>query len=137
MLRKSATIPKKDTRTYQPLNSAFGAEFNEVRQQFNIDRWCHQQGIDRHTLETHPCVSDIRTLLDFDKLDSLMTDRDRKIWTHAWKWVYKKQLPINPYIEKGLLSIVKNCQRVELIQQRRQRQAARQGTATMPATMGL
>lgn len=113
---------KKDK--YQRITNNSTAEFNRLRQQWNIDRWCREQGIDRKTLETHPCVGDIRTLLDFDQYDHLMSAKDKEIWTQAWHWVYRKRLPINVYIEKRLLSIVEHCNRVEHILKRQQRRAA-------------
>ena len=99
--------------------------FQENKQNWAIDAWCKKLGINRKTFETHPRIQDIKILLDFDKLDHLMTQKDKEIWQHAWNWVYKKQLPISVYIEKRLLSIVENCKRTEYILKRKQRQAAR------------
>ena len=114
-------IDKKDK--YQRITGNSTAEFNHLRQQWNIARWCREQGIDPRTIEQHPCVADIRTLLDFDSYDHLMSAKDKQIWAHAWNWVYKKQLPISVYIEKRLLSIVENCKRTEYIIKRKQRQS--------------
>jgi hypothetical protein len=97
----------------------------ESKQDRTIERWCRDLGIDRKTLETHPRIQDLRTLLDFDQYSPLMTERDREIWEHAWRWVYVKRLPISVYIQKRLLSIVENCQRTEYILKRKQRQATR------------
>jgi diketogulonate reductase-like aldo/keto reductase len=133
MLRKTNTLPKS---SYHTLNSANSNEFNALRQQWNIAQWCREQGIDPKVIERHPCVADIRTLLDFDRLDHLMTKKDREIWQHAWAWVYQKQLPISVYIDKRLLSIVENCQRTEFILRRKQRQAARLLAEMKEAAMG-
>ena len=99
--------------------------YQQNKQNWSIDAWCRQLGIDRHSLETHPNVKDLRVLLDYDQYNHLMTKKDREIWTHAWNWVYRKQLPISIYINKRLLSIVENCKRTEYILKRKQRQAAR------------
>jgi hypothetical protein len=109
---------------YKTLNSTSSNEFNAQRQDWNIARWCHEQGIDLKTIETHPCVSDIRKLLDFDALDHLMSDKDRKIWASVWKVVYKLRLPISVYNGERLLSIVEHCNRVEHILKRQQKKAA-------------
>ena len=127
---------KIETKKYQSLNSANSNEFNQLRQQWNIARWCKEQGMDPKTIETHPCVSDIRKLLDFDALDHLMTAKDKQIWHHAWNWVYRKQLPMSVYIDKRLLSIVENCKRTEYIIKRKQRQAERLLAEMKEAAMG-
>lgn len=109
---------------YKSLNSAVSNEFNHQRQDWNIDIWCRKLGITRSALETHPNIADLRKLLDFDKLDHLMTHKDKKIWNSVWHVVYKLQLPISVRNEKRLLSIVEHCARVEHILKRRQKQAA-------------
>lgn len=116
---------KKDTRKFKPLVSGSTNEYNSLRQEFNIKKWCKEQGLDLTTIETHPRLVDVRALLDFDIYDGLMTKKDKEIWTHAWNWVYKKQLPISVYIEQRLLSIVENCQRTKYIRDRKMKQARR------------
>ena len=110
---------------YKSLNSAVSNESNHQRQDWNIDIWCRKLGITRSALETHTNIANLRKLLDFDKLDHLMTDKDKKIWNSVWHVVYKLQLTISVYNEKRLSSIVENCKRTEYILKRKQRQATR------------
>lgn len=116
-------------KPYKELNSSSTHEFNNQRQQWNIDKWCRSLGITRKDLENHSCVGDIRVLLDFDQYDHLMNQRDRAVWTHAWNWVYKKQLPINVWLEKRLLSIVSNCKKTEHILNRKLERSRRAKTS--------
>ena len=99
---------------YKTLNGASSNEFNAQRQGWNIDKWFREQGLDMATVMQHPNITDVRTLLDYEQYEGWMTAKDREIWRHAWKWVYKKQLPISVYIEKRLLSIVQGCEQRKL-----------------------
>lgn len=120
------TLTNAELKDQQKVDhSRFAKEFRKTKQDWTIDSWCNKLGITRRGLETHPNVKDIRILLDFDAYDHLMTEKDRKIWEHAWNWVYKKQLPISPYINRGLLSIVENCKRTGYIRVRKLKQSGR------------
>lgn len=119
---KTQTLTNAELKDQQKVDhSRFAREFRKTKQDWTIDSWCNKLGITRRGLETHPNVKDIRTLLDFDAYDHLMTEKDRDIWKHAWRWVYEKQLPIGAHIEKRLLSIVENCKyREQRCQQQRE-----------------
>ena len=79
-------------------------------------------GISLAKIERHPCVADLRTLLDFDPYHIWMTKKDNEIYAHAWQWVYNKELPLNTYIKRKLLTIIDNIehrqQQRKLYQQR-------------------
>ena len=101
---------KKILPKYKTLNYSSTDGFNHLRQQWNIEKWFREQGLDMTTVMQHPNIKDVRTLLDYEQYEGWMTAKDREIWRHAWKWVYKKQLPISVYINKRLLSIVEGCE---------------------------
>jgi hypothetical protein len=100
-------------------------EYRLQKQNWDIAAWARSEGMDLKTIETHPNVKDIRTLLDFDEYQRWMSTKDKEIWKHAWDWVYRKQFPIGAYIEKRLLGIVANCMyrqsEFEKFQQRKQK----------------
>ncbi|CAB4137144.1 hypothetical protein UFOVP327_3 [uncultured Caudovirales phage] len=78
----------------------------EQRQNQAIDRHCHRLKISRKKLETHPNITDLVTLMSFDQHQVWMTDKDQQIWRHTWAWVYHKELPLNTYHKRKLISIL-------------------------------
>lgn len=99
---------------------------DEKRQNGRIAWHYKSLGITVAKIESHPCVADLRTLMDFDAYHVWMTDQDKQIYTHAWQWVYNKELPLTKYIKRKLLSIVEN---IEYKQQRLQHIKDRQRSA--------
>ena len=88
---------------------------DEQRQNGRITWHYKSLGISLTKIQTHPCVADLRTLLDFDPYTTWMTEQDKQIYAHAWLWVYNKELPLNTYIKRKLGSIIDN---IEYKQQR-------------------
>lgn len=88
---------------------------DEQRQNGRITWHYKSLGISLAKIESHPCVADLRTLLDFDSYAVWMTEQDKRIYTHAWQWVYNKELPLTKYIKRRLATIVDN---IEYKQQR-------------------
>lgn len=106
---------------------------DEQRQNSRIAWHYRSLGISLAKIEQHPCVADLRTLLDFDRYSAWMTDQDKRIYTHAWQWVYNKELPLNTYIRRRLATIVDNIeykqQRLKHIKDRQR--SARKGEVKM------
>ena len=106
---------------------------DEQRQNGRIAWHYKSLGISLTKIERHPCLADLRTLMDFDCYHVWMTDQDKRIYTHAWSWVYNKELPLNTYIKRKLATVIDNIehrqQQHKLLQQRNQKRqhiAARQ-----------
>ena len=78
----------------------------EQKQDNAIKRHCRRLGITLKKLETHPNISDLRVLMDFDQYESWMTEKDRQIWSHTWQWVYKKEFALTEYHRRKLRSIL-------------------------------
>ena len=78
----------------------------EQQQNRAIDRHCQRLRISRKKLQTHPCITDVATLSAFDQHQHWMTDKDQQIWRHTWAWVYHKELPLNTYHRRKLISIL-------------------------------
>jgi hypothetical protein len=96
---------------------------DEQRQNGRIAWHYKSLGISVTKIEQHPCVADIRTLMDFDSYHVWMTEKDKQIYAHAWQWVYTKELPLNTYLKRKLASILDN---IEYRQQRYQHIKLRQ-----------
>ena len=66
-------------------------------------------------------------MLIFDRWSSLMTAKDKQIWTHAWQHVYQKEQALTEYLRRKLISIVEGIEfrqrRLKHIQARQQRKA--------------
>ena len=82
----------------------------ERRQDSAIERHCHTLKISRKKLESHPNITDLVTLMLFDQHDQWMTLKDQKIWRHTWNWVYHKELPLNTYHKRKLITILDSIQ---------------------------
>jgi hypothetical protein len=82
----------------------------ELKQNHAIERHCCRLKISRKKLETHPNIADLVTLVSFDEHQVWMTEKDQKIWTHSWNWVYHKELPLNEYHKRKLISILDSIQ---------------------------
>lgn len=99
----------------------------ESKQNHAIDAFCRRHKISRDKLENHPYIADIRTLLIFDQWQSLMTAKDRQIWTHAWQHLYHRERALTEYLQRRLISIVEGIefrqQRLKHIQARQHRKA--------------
>lgn len=78
----------------------------EIKQNRAIDQYCRGLKISRKKIESHPLIADVATLLAFDQHGMWMTEKDQQIWRHSWAWVYHKQLPLNTYHKRKLLSII-------------------------------
>lgn len=87
----------------------------ERQQNARISYYYKSLGVTLTKIETHPCVADLRTLMDFDPYHTWMSQKDKQIYAHAWQWVYNKELPLNTYIKRRLATIVDN---IEYKQQR-------------------
>jgi hypothetical protein len=100
----------------------------ESRQDRAIDAFCRRHKISRSKLEQHPYLEDVHTMLKFDQWQSLMTAKDRQIWTHAWQHLYHRERALTEYLQRKLISIVEGIefrqQRLKHIQARQQRKAA-------------
>ena len=102
----------------------------EQRQNSRIIWHYKSLGISLTKLERHPCVADLRTLMDFDAYHVWMTAQDQQIYAHAWSWVYSKELPLNTYLKRKLATIVNNIEyRQQQHQQLQQRNQKRQHIA--------
>jgi len=101
------------------------------QQDWSIDRWCRGLRISRRSVETHPHIRDVATLLMFDQHQTWMSDRDRNIWTHCWQWTYHRQLPLSQYHRRQLTHIIDHIQlrqcRLKHIQQRQTRRESEIG----------
>jgi hypothetical protein len=78
----------------------------ERRQDNRLAGYCRGLGISLAKLETHPCISDVVTLISFDQHQTWMTLKDHEIWRHTWAWVYHRELPLNTYHKRKLTSIL-------------------------------
>jgi hypothetical protein len=78
----------------------------ELKQNYSIESFCRDLNISRKKLETHSCIADVATLLAFDQYQIWMTEKDCEIWRHTWAWVYHRELPLNPYHQRKLNSIL-------------------------------
>lgn len=97
----------------------------ETTQTRSIRKWCRDVGLDYKTIEHHPCVEDIRLLMDLRIYHSVMNDTDRQVFDRAWNYVYANGYALSRYWKNKLLQIVAGIefrqQRIQYIKARQQR----------------
>ena len=80
---------------------------NELFQQNrDINSWLYNLGMSRHKIESHPCVADIRLLLDLSKYKNKFSNKDYEIFDKIWKNVYINEYPLTNHYKYKLLGII-------------------------------
>jgi uncharacterized UBP type Zn finger protein len=109
----------------------------ERKQDAAIERHCRLLKISRKKLESHPNITDLVTLMSFDQHQTWMTEKDQKIWTHTWNWVYHKELPLNAYHQRKLISILDSIEYRQRNMKKAITMTSRKGRPLPSSTNGL